>query len=192
MTDWCACHRSDWNARPVARALSLSLSVCVCVGARPVSAVHDIFTWKSKIVWSSWRCFFLWLSSCMSVRKRHKARLPKLRTAPLHRLFFVFVHSRLAVPIISSSDGIFLVCFCCVLKVDSFLINTGDNSWKRWEGCLLLLSVFDISTLLNCWPRVRFPIPVLLLKPDVFFFFPRLLPVAAVEGKTKQLKNQKW
>ncbi len=76
---WCACHRSDWNARSVARA---------------VWVVHDIARKKAKIVsWSSWRCFFLWLSSCMSVRRRHKARLPKLRTAPLHRLFsrFIFV-----------------------------------------------------------------------------------------------------
>jgi len=32
------------------------------------------------------RCFFLWLSSCMSCSNRHKARLPKLRTAPKHQI----------------------------------------------------------------------------------------------------------
>ena len=40
---------------------------------------------STEIQHFNWRCFFLWLSSCMSVRRRHKARLPKLRTAPLQR-----------------------------------------------------------------------------------------------------------
>lgn len=63
------------------------------------TATHDrelfLLLWYHSRI-TSWRCFFLWLSSCMSVKERHKARLPKLRTAPLHRFIVILILKWLA------------------------------------------------------------------------------------------------
>lgn len=51
-----------------------------------------LFLYLFKTTRRSWRGHFLWLSSCMSIIRHHKARLPELSSSPyqLQRFFFDF------------------------------------------------------------------------------------------------------
>lgn len=42
----------------------------------------QVFQWSREATRRSWRGHFLWLSSCMSILRHHKARLPELSSSP--------------------------------------------------------------------------------------------------------------